>query len=129
MDSELLSFGNAVRPLGSSVGLISSAWHLRVRLQQILHLFRENAADIFPEKVKHEQAEAAPPSSSRKTSMERAARRPTQDPRLSRAIHLGLSNMNSDLEAFPDQFRLLAKDLLSFLHSLHDTPEYVPCTI
>lgn len=51
VDTELLNFGNAVRPLGSSVGLISSAYNLRVRLQQILHLFRENASEIFPEKV------------------------------------------------------------------------------
>ncbi|KAG8884759.1 hypothetical protein FRB97_003279 [Tulasnella sp. 331] len=121
VDTELLNFGNAVRPLGSSVGLISSAYNLRTRLQQILHLFRENASEIFPEKIKKQPADLILPLSSRKKSRSRrtARHRPTQT--LRPTVGKGLT---SDLEDFPEQFQFLAKDLVSFLHFLHDIPEF-----
>lgn len=118
VDEQLLSFGNAVRPLGSSVGLISSAYYLRARLQQILHLFRENASDIFPDKVKKEAVEPMRPLSSRKRSKSRDPRRAPN-----RQIRPSLP-LISDLEEFPHQFELLAMDLVSFLHFLHDIPEF-----
>lgn len=114
VDEQLLTFGNAVRPLGSSVGLISSSYNLRARLQQILHLFRENASEAFPNKVKKEPAEPLQPLSSRKKRAK--FRNGGVQPRLTR--------MTSDLEEFPLQFKLLAKDLVTFLHFLHDIPEF-----
>jgi hypothetical protein len=51
---QLRNFSNAARQLGSSVGILSSAFHLRERLAQIAWLFRENAADLFPRKVSHQ---------------------------------------------------------------------------
>ncbi|KAG8992062.1 hypothetical protein FRB94_013394 [Tulasnella sp. JGI-2019a] len=120
VDAELLNFGNAVRPLGSSVGLINSAYNLRTRLQQILHLFRENASEIFPEKVKKMPAEPIQPLSSRKKSKNRrtARHQPTQ------TFRPNVQDLTSDLEHFPEQFQLLAKDLVTFLHFLHDIPEF-----
>lgn len=56
VDTELFNFENAVRSLGSSAGLICSASDLRARLQQVLHLFRENAADLFPLVKKTQEA-------------------------------------------------------------------------
>jgi hypothetical protein len=50
---KLRNLSNAARQLGSSVGILSSAYHLRERVAQILHLFHENAADLFPRKVQH----------------------------------------------------------------------------
>ncbi|KAG8903781.1 hypothetical protein FRB99_002771 [Tulasnella sp. 403] len=118
VDTELLNFGNAVRPLGSSVGLISSSFQLRARLQQILHLFRENASDIFPDRVKRELVEPLKPLSSRKKSKTRLSRQgPTRQIR-------PYTELTSDLEQFPAQFELLAKDLVTFLHFLHDIPEF-----
>jgi WD repeat-containing protein 26 len=117
VDTELQNFANAVRPLGSSVGLISSAYHLRARLQQVLFLFRENAANTFKEKVSSDRPEPIKPFSSRKKSKKRRLR----------ATHHTLrprAPLESDLEKFPEQFELLAKDLLSFLHFLHDIPEF-----
>ncbi|KIO23073.1 hypothetical protein M407DRAFT_215440 [Tulasnella calospora MUT 4182] len=114
VDEQLLTFGNAVRPLGSSVGLISSSYNLRDRLQQILHLFRENASEAFPNKIKKEPVEPLQPLSSRKKRGK--LRRLAGQPRSTR--------LTSDLEDFPRQFELLAKDLVTFLHFLHDIPEF-----
>ncbi|CAE6502946.1 unnamed protein product [Rhizoctonia solani] len=44
---KLQSFANAVRQLGSSVGLINAVNHIRTHLIQIRYLFRENAAELF----------------------------------------------------------------------------------
>ncbi|KAG9043620.1 hypothetical protein FS837_009319 [Tulasnella sp. UAMH 9824] len=93
VDEQLLTFGNAVRPLGSSVGLISSSYNLRARLQQILHLFRENASEAFPNKIKKEPAEPLQPLSSRKKRAK--LRRAELQPRL--------TQMTSDLEKFPEE--------------------------
>ncbi len=125
VDETLQSFGNAVRPLGSCAGLISSAYFLRARLQQVLHLFRENASELFDE-VKKEPIERMRPLSSRKRSKNRA-NAPNLDWRHelepTKAFRVG-TPVTSDLEEFPEQFKALAKDLLSFLHFLHDIPEF-----
>ena len=58
---KLRAFANASRQLGSSVGILSSAFHLRTRLAAILFLFRENAASLFPRKVSRQALEALAP--------------------------------------------------------------------
>ncbi|KAG8949579.1 hypothetical protein FRC04_008512 [Tulasnella sp. 424] len=112
VDEQLLNFGNAVRPLGSSVGLISSSYTLRVRLQQILHLFRENASEAFPNKIQKEPVAPPKPAFFQRTKL----RDPTHQQPLAR--------ITSDLEEIPHQFELLARDLINFLHFLHDIPEF-----
>ncbi len=57
--SQLRNFANAARQLGSSVAILSSAFHLRERLAQLLFLYQENAADLFPRKVLHIVRETA----------------------------------------------------------------------
>lgn len=44
LDRQLQGFANAVRQLGSSVGLLNATYHLRGALLQIEHLFRENVS-------------------------------------------------------------------------------------
>lgn len=56
--SQLRNFANATRQLGSSVAILSSAYHLRGRIAQILFLYHENAADLFPRKITHAPREA-----------------------------------------------------------------------
>lgn len=94
--------------------MISSSYNLRARLQQLLHLFRENASEAFPNKIKKEPTEPLQPLSSRKkrTKFRKLAAKP-------RPTHLV-----SNLEEFPNQFELLAHDLVTFLHFLHDIPEF-----
>jgi hypothetical protein len=54
---QLQNFANATRQLGSSVAILSSALHLQGRIAQILFLYRENAADLFPRKITHASRE------------------------------------------------------------------------
>lgn len=42
LDHKLQSFANAVRQLGSSVGLLNATYHLRGALIQIQFLFQDN---------------------------------------------------------------------------------------
>ncbi|PFH48870.1 hypothetical protein AMATHDRAFT_5391 [Amanita thiersii Skay4041] len=51
LDKEFHNFANAARKLGSSVAVIVSTFKLRERLAQVLYLYRENAATLFPRYV------------------------------------------------------------------------------
>ncbi len=113
LDKELQSFINAVRQLGSSVGILSSAYHLRARLTQLLHLFRENAAELF-RNIHREPFQIA--ELKRFTSRKRS-KRPTHRMR-------PVVKVTSDPEAMPEQLGLLAKDLLAFLQCLNQIPEF-----
>ncbi|KAK0192616.1 hypothetical protein F5146DRAFT_1102483 [Armillaria mellea] len=97
LDKELRNFANAARQLGSSAAILSSAFHLRERLAHLLHLYRENAADLFPRKITHvthiNNVEAE-----------------THTRRLHRH--------------FPDQFEALAKDVTTFMNCLNEFPEF-----
>ncbi|KAI0301606.1 WD40-repeat-containing domain protein [Multifurca ochricompacta] len=117
LDNELRNFSNAARQLGSSVGILSSAFHLRERLAQIAWLFRENAADLFPRKVSHQSAEGLV--------------RPDVLPRRKRArskapphVRRPLVLKKLDPENFPSQLGLFARDVITFLHCLNEFPEF-----
>jgi hypothetical protein len=114
LDRELQNFANAVRQLGSSVGLVSSAYHLRARLNQVLHLFRENAVELF-DKVKKENVEPVKPFTLRKRNKSRQL--PTTKVRPSIPLH-------SDPEMLPKELKHLATDLTTFLKCLNDIPEF-----
>ncbi|KAI0760480.1 WD40 repeat-like protein [Fomes fomentarius] len=118
LDKELRNFANAARQLGSSVGILSSSYHLRGRLAQILYLFRENAADLFPRKVRHQSREESLTSSHlpqyRRGKRHRApphVYNPTVDERL-------------DSEDFPEQLSMFARDVATFLDCLNEFPEF-----
>ncbi|KAF8524312.1 WD40 repeat-like protein [Hysterangium stoloniferum] len=123
LDKELQNFANAVRQLGSSVGLLSSSFHLRQRLAQILFLFRENAADLFPRKVKRdEQREMHSMHVVRDRIQANKSRRKRQKlpPNVSRP------SVPDDLkrENFTDQLEFLALDITTFLECLNEFPEF-----
>ncbi len=118
LDKELRNFANAARQLGSSVGILSSSYHLRGRLAQILYLFRENAADLFPRKVRHQSREESLTSSHlpqyRRGKRHRAlphVHNPTVDEKL-------------DSEDFPEQLSMFARDVATFLDCLNEFPEF-----
>lgn len=113
LDKELQSFANAVRQLGSSVGLMSAAHHLRGRLKQVMHLVRENASGLFDE-IKNENSEPLRPFSRRK-----GARQSTKARKLRPSIQI-----DSDPETLPANMKLLADDLIAFLSRLNEIPEF-----
>ncbi|KAI0296480.1 hypothetical protein BC826DRAFT_1005402 [Russula brevipes] len=116
LDKELRNFSNAARQLGSSVAILSSAFHLRERLAQIVWLFRENAADLFPRKVSHQSLEPAvkPDVPGRKRARSKAP------PHVRRPLVLE----KLDPEDFPDQLELFARNVITFLHCLNEFPEF-----
>ncbi|KAA1474356.1 hypothetical protein DENSPDRAFT_882735 [Dentipellis sp. KUC8613] len=119
LDKELRSFSNAARQLGSSVGILSSAFHLRERITQIAYLFRENAADLFPRKVAREPKESLiSPTISLPGSRKHAKTK--APPHIRRPLVID----SLDPEEFPKQLGLFAHDVITFLHCLNEFPEF-----
>ncbi|KAL0959814.1 hypothetical protein HGRIS_011496 [Hohenbuehelia grisea] len=121
LDKELRNFANAARQLGSSVAILSSAFHLRERLAQILFLFRENAADLFPRKVSRRHREAPiNPRAVTKTRRRHTTKRYKPPPNVAQPI----IRDDLDVEAFPEQFQSLAQEVTTFLDCLNEFPEF-----
>ena len=116
--SQLRNFSNAARQLGSSVGILSSAFRLRECLAQILFIFRDNAADLFPRKVSRQQRECLvnPNLMDRKR---KAQRRKSSSGRVQANLEDTL-----DLESLPEHFENFAAALMSFLKCLNEFPEF-----
>jgi len=99
--SQLQRFANAARQLSSSAGILSSASELRRRLIDVAFLLRENAADLFPNEVQRYQSGA-----DRSTPFGPAAT-PGLTP-----------------EDIPRKLKALAEDIMTFLSSLTEFPEF-----
>jgi len=118
---QLRNFANATRQLGSSAGILSSAFYLRERLAHVSYLYTENAADLFPRLIKPSpQLEAVDVGI---TTMQ-SKKRPL--PRNRVQAHFSKPTMVSqiDLEDFPKQFDMLADDITTFLDCLNEFPEF-----
>ncbi|KAH7345391.1 WD40-repeat-containing domain protein [Rhizoctonia solani] len=114
LDLRLQAFANAVRQLGSSVGLLNAAYHLRARLGQIQYFFRENAAELF-DAIPHAPNVGKQRYSARKRGKVR------------RHIAVGPENnilWSTEIEDLPNELEDLAKDLDVFLKRLNDVPEF-----
>ncbi|KAJ7204755.1 quinon protein alcohol dehydrogenase-like superfamily [Mycena pura] len=108
----------------SSVAILSSAFHLRGQIAQILFLYRENAADLFPRKISHAARETTVTPKSK-------GKRRTKNAKVSRAHYSAPPHIsrptideNLDLEKFPDQFEALANNLVTFGRCLNEFPEF-----
>ncbi|KAF9450606.1 WD40 repeat-like protein [Macrolepiota fuliginosa MF-IS2] len=118
-DRELRNFANAARQLGSSVAILSSVFHLRERLAQILFLYRENAAALFPRKVSRAPRDSVidPQNNGRRRGRRWRPKAPSH-------IVRPIVNEDIDVEEFPDQMEYFAKDIGTFLHCLNEFPEF-----
>ncbi|CAE6356848.1 unnamed protein product [Rhizoctonia solani] len=111
---KLDSFANAVRQLASSAGLLNATNHLRGRLPRIQRLFQDNASglfDIIPRVVDS-------------TSPPNAHRRRSSGKRRNTGESMRQNPQSMEINAFPDELELLAKDLETFVHHLMDVPEF-----
>ncbi|KDQ32012.1 hypothetical protein PLEOSDRAFT_1035373 [Pleurotus ostreatus PC15] len=121
LDKELRNFANAARQLGSSVAILSSAFHLRVRIAQILFLFRENAADLFPRKIARKERETPiNPNHKLLQRGRRLTKRYKPPPNVARPI----IKEDLDVEDFPHQLESLGVDVTTFLDCLNEFPEF-----
>jgi hypothetical protein len=109
-----MNFSNAARQLASSVGILSSAFRLRERLAQILFLFRENAADLFPRKVPRQPRADALVNPTRR----RKTRKPPPN------VRRPIVDESLDPESFPEQLSSFAADVTTFLRCLNEFPEF-----
>ncbi|KZV65333.1 WD40 repeat-like protein [Peniophora sp. CONT] len=116
LDKELRNFSNSARQLGSSVGIMSSTYHLRKRLTMIGYLFHENAADLFPGKIHREAKEALHKPAI--PTLDRTKSNPP--PRIRRPVVVEAP----ERDEFPEQFRKLAQDVVTFLYCLNEFPEF-----
>lgn len=118
---QLRNFANAARQLGSSVAILSSAYHLRDRLAQLLFLYHENAADLFPRKISHTARENTDDSEAA-TQHRKIFRRV----RGKAQLHVPRPTVNEklDAESFPHQFEQFSKEVTTFLRCLNEFPEF-----
>ncbi|KAG1752309.1 uncharacterized protein EDB91DRAFT_1101781 [Suillus paluster] len=115
LDKELRNFANAARQLGSSVGILSSAFRLRERLTKLLFLFRENAATLFPRRISRQPREMLV----NPNLMDRRRTWRGQQPPLKH-----MNDETLDPESFPGQFASFAEDVVTFLNCLNEFPEF-----
>ncbi|KAF7344472.1 Catabolite degradation [Mycena sanguinolenta] len=120
LDKQLRNFANATRQLGSSVAIQSSAFHLRDRIAQMLFLYHENAADLFPRKITHSIRENV-------VDPKIKGRRKTKGPKTYHApphVVRPKIDENLDLEKLPEQFEALANNIVTFGRCLNEFPEF-----
>ncbi|KIJ11156.1 hypothetical protein PAXINDRAFT_157371 [Paxillus involutus ATCC 200175] len=138
LDKELRNFANAARQLGSSVGILSTAFRLRERLAHVLFLFRENGADLFPRKVARQPRETLV----NPNVMEKRRRKnkvgegvwsgfgegsnPNPNPTLGSSSVSNNQNADDFLDTsfFPEHLEAFAADVVAFLNCLNEFPEF-----
>ncbi|KAF7336808.1 Catabolite degradation [Mycena venus] len=85
----------------------------------MLFLYRENAADLFPQKISHATREnvvdAKIKGRRNRTKVPKGYSAPPARPAI---------DENLDLEAFPEQFEALANNIVTFGRSLDEFPEF-----
>ena len=114
-DTQLRDFENASRELGSSVGIVWSAFRLQERLAKILFLFRENAACLYPRKI------------TRKPQAQDVFLNPNileqrQDWRNRSTVPLAHDNLQ--LSMLPNELESFAGDVGTFISCLNEFEEF-----
>lgn len=97
------------------MAILSSIFLLRDRLAQISFLFRENAADLYPQKIFRLPRESL-------VSRSRMPRRRLEKSRRSTRRRLPFDKL--DVEDFPEQLDLFSRALFKFLYNLNEFPEF-----
>ena len=82
----------------------------------MLHLFHENAADLFPRKVQHQDTSVQVNTWPLKTRRHR----PKPPPNVRTPIITG----DLDPEDFPEEMAQFAEDITTFLECLNEFPEF-----
>ena len=85
-------------------------------MAQVLYLFHENAADLFPRKVQHQDTSAHPNNVPLKTRRHRLKPPPN--------VRTPVITGDLDPEHFPKQMSQFAEDIVAFLECLNEFPEF-----
>lgn len=110
LDQELLSFTNAMRQLGSSIGLTTSARQIRSRLSEVRHLFRDNVTALVENKAPHH------PQTERASSMPLSPGNSNRRvPRRKKTSHMrNASSLSYQFDSFPQKLKSLGDELVEF---------------
>ncbi|KAF8997101.1 hypothetical protein BDQ17DRAFT_1391948 [Cyathus striatus] len=122
---ELHTFSNAALQLGGSGAIIWSCFHLHARLANILFLYNNNAAQLFPRKVSPTLTSRSPGA---EFPFERRRRLGVKNRRYKRPSHvLNVpvdTSENLDPENFPDQLEELSEDVATLFNCLTEFQEF-----
>ncbi len=118
--SQLRNFANSARQLGSSVAILSSTFHLRKRLAQLLYLYHENAATLFPRMISRAEYESVD------ANFRDTRRKRWKSVKYKAPPHIARPMISEklDIEQFPHHLDALASDVTTFLNSLNEFPEF-----
>ncbi|EGN95187.1 hypothetical protein SERLA73DRAFT_77198 [Serpula lacrymans var. lacrymans S7.3] len=116
LDKGLRNLANAAGQLGSSVGILSSAFRLREQLARILFLFRENAAYLFPRRVQRRARETHV-----NPNLMNRRKTPYSPPLAAKLV----IEEKIDPEIFPKYFEDFAIETETFTKCLNDFSEFV----
>jgi len=118
---KLRDFGRAARQLGSSAGILSSAFYLREQLSRISGLYTANSATLFPRLVTQDPVETSEPKDV-KSDLSRTKRtsRHVFKAKIPARFAMPIETPHVGLEQFPKQFELLADDAATFLECLNE---------
>lgn len=103
------------------MAILSSAFNLRGRIAQVLVLYRQNAADLFPRKIAHHTRDSLPEPEPK--SRRRRRGRVVKSKTPAHAVRVTV-NESLDPEFFPEQLESLAKAVVTFLNCLNEFPEF-----
>ncbi|CUA69549.1 putative WD repeat-containing protein slr0143 [Synechocystis sp, PCC 6803 substr. Kazusa] [Rhizoctonia solani] len=114
---KLQSFASAIRPLGSSVGLINATHQIRAHLIQIRDFFRENATQLFDALPRPVNVGIRPPIGEEWGKSWRHS--------------YWASNQTSEtnIDKLPDELKSLATELRLFLKRLGEVPDFADSAV
>ncbi|KAI0736393.1 hypothetical protein BC629DRAFT_1600734 [Irpex lacteus] len=118
LDKELRKLSNKARKLGSSAGILSASTRLRERLGRVLHLFRQNARDLYTEEIQaHMVAHPAPLKPVRRWKAKNF---------LDRTKHTQMSpSTDTKYENLALEFRLFSRDVMTLFDCFSQFPQFV----
>lgn len=105
------------RLLGSAAGILSASTHLRERLSRVLHLFCQNAHNLYPEEI---QAYVRAQDHSAKPLRRPRDRHPILD-----RLHKFASTEPRDTDDMAAEFRMFSRDVKTLFRCFSQVPEFV----
>ncbi|KAI0773346.1 hypothetical protein BC629DRAFT_1595119 [Irpex lacteus] len=117
LDKELRKLCNKARKLGSSAGILAASTRLRERLGRVLHLFRYNAKNLYPEEIQaHIDKHPAPLKPIRHWKSKNF---------LDRKTHGQVSASTEKYENLALEFRWFSRDIMTLFECFTQFPQFV----
>ncbi|KAI0092758.1 WD40-repeat-containing domain protein [Irpex rosettiformis] len=114
LDEKLHELCGEARSLGGSAAILSISTHLRERLGRILHLFRQNTKDLYPEEMQtHHQTHHHSTKITRHSKWKQHNK-----------IRLFILPEPTDANNMAVEFRIFSREIKTLFHSFKQLPEF-----